>query len=526
MQNLSLSAIQLFTVLFGHGSLKDFSGITTPKIVREFERSCTVLITGNHGPNASFGAGVLISTNGYILTADHVLDMDPGSLRVHFRDFLSKNFEERMNDAIPLTIVKRARGVDSALVKIPSNSVPDFASHCQFSINEDVTSLSNQEPMRIYGHPNRKGDITPFDLIEGNFSGYARSEGFADDIFVADAETFPGNSGGPLFYGNSKLAGIQFWNPDHQTYATPMCALNSHLQLQDQYLSFDDHDPEYYRQYHFHVHLLDHIAGTGRGIRIGVIDGGFIKHSDLQGAISFSEGLNFNLSSPTPMTEIAPFHHTTLVNGVIAARKNGIGIEGVAPLASIVPAQAFDDKTGEAHARAIRHLRDLNVDIILIEEAEVGGTIEIQKNVLEEIKAAVKDGVHVVIPAGQNEINNELLDELQNDSGAVIVAGPSPISNWGTRIDVVGMVGATTAKESDGVEHYPVEGAASSSLAAAMVTGVIARILETNPELSPHEMRQLLRRSGQRLFMGKKDLGTFLDGEILSEKLADRLFKQ
>ncbi len=77
-----------------------------------------------------------------------------------------------------------------------------------------------------------------------------------------------------------------------------------------------------------------HILGiTGKGVKIAVIDSGIdYNHEDLDG--NYAGGYDFVNSDTDPMDDTYNSHGTN-VAGIIAAERNGIGVVGVAPDASL-----------------------------------------------------------------------------------------------------------------------------------------------------------------------------------------------
>ena len=125
-----------------------------------------------------------------------------------------------------------------------------------------------------------------------------------------------------------------------------------------------------------------HATATGAGVKVGVIDGGVdFTHPDLTGAIDVPLSCSF-IYSTTPTAdpqEIANGDcskksavqdlqgHGTHVSTTIAGRLNGIGIEGVAPGATIVGLKActivgfcFADSV----AAALRYAGDQRLDVV------------------------------------------------------------------------------------------------------------------------------------------------------------------
>lgn len=168
-------------------------------------------------------------------------------------------------------------------------------------------------------------------------------------------------------------------------------------------------------------------TNAGTGVRVGVIDGGLdFTHPDLAGAIDVAASCSF-IFSGTPTadpSEVANGDctnkaavqdlqgHGTHVATTIGARVNGIGIQGVAPQATIVGLKActvagfcFADSV----AAALRYAGDLRLDVVnlslyadpyLYYCANEAG----QRAILAELRSAARyaqqRGVVVVAAAG------------------------------------------------------------------------------------------------------------------------------
>src|SRR5512139_4055462 len=125
-----------------------------------------------------------------------------------------------------------------------------------------------------------------------------------------------------------------------------------------------------------------HSLATGKGVRVGVIDGGVdFTHPDLAGAIDVAKSCSF-IYSTTPTAdpgEIANGDcsnkgavqdlqgHGTHVSTTIAGRINGIGIVGVAPEATIVALKACTISGycfADSVAAALRYAGDHKLDVV------------------------------------------------------------------------------------------------------------------------------------------------------------------
>ena len=83
----------------------------------------------------------------------------------------------------------------------------------------------------------------------------------------------------------------------------------------------------------------------GQGVTVAVVDSGMqVTHEDLRDNIV--AGYDFADDDDIindPVTDTSPNGHGTLVGGIIAASRNGVGRQGVAPLAKLMPLKIGDD---------------------------------------------------------------------------------------------------------------------------------------------------------------------------------------
>lgn len=146
------------------------------------------------------GSGVIISSDGLILTARHVVD---GAeifkiILLDGREFLSdKSFLSDMTDV--------------GLIKIDAKKLP-------FSHLGNSDSLRKGEEVFIIGCP--FGIELRNTVTMGIISGLERDlDGFFGEKFLyqADAQSWPGNSGGPVFNMRGRIIGVLvggYWGAD------------------------------------------------------------------------------------------------------------------------------------------------------------------------------------------------------------------------------------------------------------------------------------------------------------------------
>jgi serine protease Do len=142
------------------------------------------------GTNTSYGSGVIIKTNGYILTAYHVV-----------KGATSITATLQSGETLRTTLVDFNSGRDTAILKI-SSSRTDFiaapvGSSAATKVGEDVLAMGFPLPSSLPGQATfTKGIISAFRFLEGY------------NYIQLDASINPGNSGGPLVNMKGEVIGI------------------------------------------------------------------------------------------------------------------------------------------------------------------------------------------------------------------------------------------------------------------------------------------------------------------------------
>jgi len=138
----------------------------------------------------SLGSGVIISSDGYILTNNHVVENFPGVLRVELSG----------NRSYAAKIVGRDPKTDLAVMKIDAKDL----SHLKFG---DSDAARVGDIVLAVGNPFGIGESVTMGIV----SALDRSNiGIVDyeDFIQTDAAINPGNSGGALINLNGELIGI------------------------------------------------------------------------------------------------------------------------------------------------------------------------------------------------------------------------------------------------------------------------------------------------------------------------------
>jgi serine protease Do len=138
--------------------------------------------------NKSLGSGVVISSDGYIITNNHVVE-NASKIRVTFQG--EKEYEAEIIGTDPRT--------DVALIKIEETGLPaiEIADSDQLRVGDQVMAI---------GNPFGVGQTVTLGIV----SALGRTIGLIDyeDLIQTDASINPGNSGGALVNMRGQLVGM------------------------------------------------------------------------------------------------------------------------------------------------------------------------------------------------------------------------------------------------------------------------------------------------------------------------------
>lgn len=265
------------------------------------------------------------------------------------------------------------------------------------------------------------------------------------------------------------------------------------------------------------------IAGAlGENVTVSVVEfGGNANHQEF-------------VETPARVTRVDPYapnvplytlEHGTKTAGVIGAKRDGIGVDGIAPKAKIKFYSVAVSTTPAAITRAAVASQPGDV-IVLALQSGLMQPLETDAAEYDAIKAAVASGVHVVAAAGNGALDLDVpaLAEwnAKPDSGAVIVGAGSPRtcgfalskrpnSDFGARVNVqapgdcVVTAGGGDLRwpdnfqiDNDDYGNYDSTSAASSATAGVMASLSSAYRQAMGVPLDPASARRALIATGSR----------------------------
>ena len=296
-----------------------------------------------------------------------------------------------------------------------------------------------------------------------------------------------------------------------------------------------NHDKYYYQQWYLDKNStfynqvgIDENAGIhseyarseyrGLGIKIAVIDDGLdMYHEDLTDALVASYDLQSGTSDVSHRNPFA--FHGTAVSGIISARVNDIGIEGIAPQSSLIFLRYQDDMSDSQTIELFNKAVEFGADIIVCS----WGTYNVSPAVKDKIIDISNNGrrglgIPIIFAVGNENVN------MGNDESAideVISVGASDIhnkrawySNYGDHLDILAPGGdynsaittlddmgdkGTATLDPNYILYNDYFGFAGTSPAAAIVGGAIALIMEANPALTRAQIEEILKSTADKI---------------------------
>jgi S1-C subfamily serine protease len=181
-------------------------GLTTPQIVAKLAPSivrvqtdsATLDIFGRSVPSTGVGTGVIVDTDGHIVTNNHVVTAGTGNT-------VAERITVTLNDqrTFRATVVGRDQPTDLAVLKIdaPDLTPAEFADPNSLQVGQDVVAIG-------YALDLKGGPTVTRGVLSAKGRTIDESPYTINDALQTDAGINPGNSGGPLVNANGQVIGI------------------------------------------------------------------------------------------------------------------------------------------------------------------------------------------------------------------------------------------------------------------------------------------------------------------------------
>jgi len=299
------------------------------------------------------------------------------------------------------------------------------------------------------------------------------------------------------------------------------------------YLVKDIADKYFYQQWYLHrddefysknsidinasIHFGSSYIYTGKGVKIAIIDDGLdTTHEELDNSIIATYDITTKTSTVSHSSISA--HHGTAVTGIIGANDNGIGIKGIASESDIIFLKHREGMSDSETIELFQKAQEFGADIINCS----WGTYDVSesvKEVIQDLAINGRDGKGIIIVFATGNDGQD----MGNDESAipeVIAVGSTDkdnlrawYSNYGEYLDVLAPggfdIGITTLDDmgENGVgtlhedyllanDEYSFIGTSAS---APIVSGVIALMLEKNPNITRIEVENILKNKSDKI---------------------------
>lgn len=217
---------------------------------------------------------------------------------------------------------------------------------------------------------------------------------------------------------------------------------------------------------------------SGKGVRIAIIDTAIDEtHPDLQGKISEQHIVDAGSGEMR-------YEHGTAIAGIICASPSSKeGVLGIAESAEIISIVISPDTEAQLEAliEGIEYAITKKVDIINIS----AGIIQDDSRLRRAIENACDEGIVVVAAAGNDLYGQTIYPAKYDNVLSVTSVGPNGEKLYGENAESVYLPGGNIVTTySSGYEPKKYVSYSGTSVSTAMLSGVIALVLEENPNIS------------------------------------------
>lgn len=292
--------------------------------------------------------------------------------------------------------------------------------------------------------------------------------------------------------------------PKEEKEPIKLKSINDENFTQQWYLAKND---EFYKTHNInknaHIHAGDYFGiYRGKDVKIAVIDNGLdVNHPDLKGAISSTYNVR---KENEDVSHDYNENHGTLVTGIIGARANEIDIFGIASESTISFFKYEYKLYADQATKIFKKVKELDPDIV---NCSFGGTYEVSEEEKQIIKDLAKNGrggkgTIIVFSSG----NRNIMTSSEAAIPEVISVGAtnkdnnrSSYSNCSPYLDILAPGGDGGLKILSLSTDNTLAKKDGTSFAAPIVSGVIAMMLEANPDLTRDEVEYILHTTADKI---------------------------
>jgi len=239
---------------------------------------------------------------------------------------------------------------------------------------------------------------------------------------------------------------------------------------------------------------------SGKGVKVAIIDNGFtLEHEDLN-----SNNIHtYNLSNTTTSS------HATAISGIIAAQHNGKGIRGIAPDVELLFLEKAPISNEDELLELFSKAQEENVDIINCSWNSLHPSQKVKDKIIQLTKTARNGKGMVIVFAAGNE--QQQIENSEASLEEVIVVGSTNslnqqawYSNYGQSLDLLApggdTLGITTLDRYKKYLFFNDENHfVGTSASTAIVSGIVALMLEKNKNLTSKEVEEILKQSADKI---------------------------
>lgn len=251
VQNISISPSDEITAVqaVAKKAMSSVVGITIIQVQRQFIWETEV---------EGLGSGVIVNSNGYILTNSHVVaDGKAKSINVLFENGDTKEGKVLWSDST----------LDIAIVKVDASGLPvaDLGDSDSLEVGEIAVAIGN--PLGL----NFQRTVTAGVISGLNRSIRTQDGNVMENLIQTDASINPGNSGGPLLNSKGEVIGIntaKVQTGEGLGFAIPINVIKPII---DEVISTGNFETVYMGIYGVEIELYERQYGVKTGIDNGII---------------------------------------------------------------------------------------------------------------------------------------------------------------------------------------------------------------------------------------------------------------